>query len=851
MSAGQRRGLPYTLSREPLRRLAPFAWLASLRSLASFFVPPCLTPHIGLNEGSRVKPTPVGTDDETRASDWLISTFVGLLTFGVYLRTLFPGLGGGGDSAKFQYVGSVLGTPHPPGYPLYVFVSFCFSHVPFGTLAWRINAMSAFFAAVTAAVCVLVLRRLGIGRVIAAGIPLALAFDHALWAFAVRAEVYSLTAALTAILVLCALRWQATRRERDLYVMVAVFALSLGNHLTSAAVLPGLIAFVLVTDRRAIHLRSAVVSALIVIAGLCQYGFILVRTAQNARYLEARASSLRELFAVMRASRFSDQIFSFPVRQLIVERVPELWHLAVREFTLFGIVLVFAGIAAVIARRITSGVLLIIGAGGILFLTLNIGATDVDGFLIPAFVLTWIVAGVGLGWLSRHADAVVKPGALAAMIAALTMPFVQLARNYRPNDHHRRTYETRYFDALFQRLEARAAIVTESYAVDQLVLYKLAGEHAARGRTIGLITRDVDTVRQHADSGVAVYAFALGRTALESHGFRFEPVALSLAGTPAGVPIDMSPLPLFRLSRVTSCQDIGNTGWQDITDVASDGRLLIRIDNYRPFDSVVVLYAAYHSANRFSPLLAASHGPETPSMTVASFDGPGAALAAAVQRDDLALGARLGGKSTVRRIELKVNDRGDFSWSALDLRGHPDVVLARASVDLNNPRRASLCGWSGRDLFESGLEERLPLGRSGDNSFGAGWHAAELSNEGVDFRWTSAREAEVLIPLTRLGTITVRVRAASFAYPGAPPASIGLKVNAETLPPRPMQSGSVVYEWTVPAELWHQGFNRLAFTTSNLTSPAAVGPSADTRTLGIAVSAVSLRLATEPEPVAR
>ena len=35
-------GLPHTLSREPLRRLAPFAWLASLRSLASFFAPPCL-----------------------------------------------------------------------------------------------------------------------------------------------------------------------------------------------------------------------------------------------------------------------------------------------------------------------------------------------------------------------------------------------------------------------------------------------------------------------------------------------------------------------------------------------------------------------------------------------------------------------------------------------------------------------------------------------------------------------------------------------------------------------------------------------------------------------------------------
>ena len=55
-------------------------------------------------------------------------------------------------------------------------------------------------------------------------------------------------------------------------------------------------------------------------------------------------------------------------------------------------------------------------------------------------------------------------------------------------------------------------------------------------------------------------------------------------------PIDMSPLPVFRLSKVTSCQDIGNSGWQDITSVASDGRLLVRIDNYRAFDSVVVLY---------------------------------------------------------------------------------------------------------------------------------------------------------------------------------------------------------------------------------------------------------------------
>ena len=241
----------------------------------------------------------------------------------------------------------------------------------------------------------------------------------------------------------------------------------------------------------------------------------------------------------MRASRFSDQIFAFSPRQLIVERVPELWHLSVLELNPVGIFLAFVGLAAVIARRTTLGVLPTVGAAGILFLTLNVGATDVGGFLIPAFVLTWIVVGIGLAWLSDRAAAIARHGAVAAIVAAVVLPSIQLARNYRANDHHLRTYEIRYFDALFDRLEARSALVTESYAVDQLVLYKLAGEHADRGRTIGLITQDVETVRQHAAEGFAVYAFAEGRKALESHGHRFEPIPLSTVGTASTEPIDM------------------------------------------------------------------------------------------------------------------------------------------------------------------------------------------------------------------------------------------------------------------------------------------------------------------------
>src|SRR5215213_3512409 len=90
-----------------------------------------------------------------------VAPFVlGAFVFAIYLRTLVPGLGGGGDSAKFQYLGSVLGTAHPPGYPLYVFISYVFSHLPVGGPAFRINMMSAFFAAATSVLVWLILARL-------------------------------------------------------------------------------------------------------------------------------------------------------------------------------------------------------------------------------------------------------------------------------------------------------------------------------------------------------------------------------------------------------------------------------------------------------------------------------------------------------------------------------------------------------------------------------------------------------------------------------------------------------------------------------------------------------------------
>ena len=66
-----------------------------------------------------------------------------------YLITLSPTIF---DSvANIEYAATAYGLviPHPPGNPLYVVLGKLFTFLPFGDIAYRVNLMSAVFAAAT------------------------------------------------------------------------------------------------------------------------------------------------------------------------------------------------------------------------------------------------------------------------------------------------------------------------------------------------------------------------------------------------------------------------------------------------------------------------------------------------------------------------------------------------------------------------------------------------------------------------------------------------------------------------------------------------------------------------------
>jgi hypothetical protein len=67
------------------------------------------------------------------------------------------------------------------------------------------------------------------------------------------------------------------------------------------------------------------------------------------------------------------------------------------------------------------------------------------------------------------------------------------------------------------------------------------------------------------------------------------------------------------------------------------------------------------------------------------------ALGSQVADDGIRAKSWVGLVEVVSRIEVQVNDGGDFASITLDLGGRPRSVIAQARVDRDDPWRATFC----------------------------------------------------------------------------------------------------------------------------------------------------------------
>jgi hypothetical protein len=382
----------------------------------------------------------------------------------VYLRTLLPGVSVG-DWAEMQWIPAQLGIPHPTGYPLYVLLGKAFSLLPFGSLAFRAELLSAVAAAAAAGTTVLIAARLGVRPVIAFAAGLSLAVTGELWLEATYSEMNGLHLLLMAAVIHRALVWRVERRDRDLQLGALLAGLSISNHLLALTVVPIVILFVLVDARSRLRERPILIAqaAGLVVLGLTPYLFLPIRGLFGPAAIYGKFLTWQGVSSLVTGADLRSQMHFTSADDLVKAwtDVPNVLAQFRDRSNLVFVVggLIGAGIQAIRDRWLFAMLGLIVVVN-IFFFANYVG--DLDHYLLVTWLVfaTWLAIALEaiVGWLERHvANASV---ARSAAILALVIPVAILGANWATYDESQNHVGEEFAQSVFAVLPRDAVLLT-------------------------------------------------------------------------------------------------------------------------------------------------------------------------------------------------------------------------------------------------------------------------------------------------------------------------------------------------------------------------------------------------------
>lgn len=470
----------------------------------------------------------------------------------LYAATLLRDVGYGTDTAKFQYLGRVLGTAHQPGYPLFtLLLALVVRIVPLGSDAVRVDVMSAAFGVAACAALFLALLELEVRRVVAFAAALLIGVTQTFWSQAVAVEIYSLHSLFAAVVLWLLLRWQRTRTDRDLLLAVGTYALSFSHTTASILLAPGVGLFIALVDWRAVMrwrvLRWTPVFALLAIA---PYAYIVWRSLDPAAsYLEVEIRGVTDFVRALRGTNYTTLMFSFGPRALMSERLPMFYRLLHGEPLLWAVPIALVGL---VRLRLRPGNLLLAGwCAAVTLWGLEYDIGDVFVYFTLTYVVTVLWAAVGFDWLvdllRGAVSAAGRDGARVVLPAlSLLAPLLIGWSNYPAVDLSRDTTGREIRSALDAMSEGGVVFTYQHHHFN----YELLGQgrrdelgiHARDRRPYELIARycrgapiELSGVVGVAPPGLPAYAYGSDTLSLlSSQGFAFEPVQRELARIDCG-----------------------------------------------------------------------------------------------------------------------------------------------------------------------------------------------------------------------------------------------------------------------------------------------------------------------------
>ena len=369
-------------------------------------------------------------------ADWAQAGLVTAVLFVLYAATAVRTVATEDDSL-FVLSSYFLGIEHPPGYPLFTLIGHLFSHLPFGSVAYRVHLASSMFGALSGGAAWLCARSLMPGRLPAYLAAFGLGASPVFWSQAIIAEVYTLNTFFLLVLVYLGLQVcppsasePGAPARRILPLMAFIFGLSLSNHYPLMLLVAPAFVFLL-WPVRADFLKSLPLLGWLFVLGLAPYVWMVYRslkplpisfygpleTFEEIWYFVSR-SGYAQMDQSLSANWYDRiKFFEFMASQVFV------------QFAIAGTLLAATGFAVqwrVLGNR--AGTFLTVAFLMPSMMLLILLGFDYDMmhkhifqvYPLPAYAVAALWMGLGFAWLANRFALRVAAGILAsALLAAI------------------------------------------------------------------------------------------------------------------------------------------------------------------------------------------------------------------------------------------------------------------------------------------------------------------------------------------------------------------------------------------------------------------------------------------------
>lgn len=326
-----------------------------------------------------------------------------LAAAGIYISTLAPTVLGM-DSAELVTGAYSLGIVHPTGYPLYLILGKLFTYIPIGSIAYRVNLLSAVMGILTIGMLAAIVYRLTYSLLASWAGALFLAVANTFWSMATVAEVYTLHTLILAVVIYVALDYKEHGGPKKPYLVAFLAGLGLTNHVTTALALPFILWIMaqrLGLRRMARYVPGCVVALSI---GLLPYLYLPIRFAADPplnyvrTYYGVDLATAGGVLWMITGQAYRFFAFGYDLHGY-VQQLSRALALFYSNFGALGIVLMLLGAAVLYHRkRDIAGPL-----GGILLANVTFfsgyAVVDKDTMFLPALLILAIGIGIGVHFL--------------------------------------------------------------------------------------------------------------------------------------------------------------------------------------------------------------------------------------------------------------------------------------------------------------------------------------------------------------------------------------------------------------------------------------------------------------------